>query len=30
MIDPHIVAIDSTLPKPKGHVWHKSSINKDL
>ena len=25
-VDPYIVAIDSTLLKAKGHVWHKSSI----
>jgi hypothetical protein len=28
MIDPYIVAIDSTLLKAKGHAWHKSSMNK--
>jgi hypothetical protein len=28
LIDPYIVAIDSTLLKAKGHVWHKSSMNK--
>ena len=26
MIDPYIVAIDSTLVKAKGHLWHKSSM----
>ena len=26
MIDPYIVAIDSTLLKAKGYVWHKSSM----
>lgn len=26
MIDPYIVAIDSTLLKAKGHLWHKSSM----
>ena len=26
MIDPYIVAIDSTLLKAKGSVWHKSSM----
>ena len=25
-VDPYIVAIDSTLLKAKGHLWHKSSI----
>ena len=30
MIDPYIVAIDSTLLKARGHVWHKSSINKGI
>jgi hypothetical protein len=30
MIDPYIVAIDSTLLKAKGHVWHKSSMNKSI
>ena len=25
-VDPYIVAIDSTLLKAKGHVWHKSSM----
>ena len=30
MIDPYIVAIDSTLLKAKGHVWHKSSMNKGI
>ena len=28
MIDSYIVAIDSTLLKAKGYVWHKSSMNK--
>ena len=26
LVDPYIVAIDSTLLKAKGHLWHKSSI----
>ena len=30
MIDPYIVAIDSTLLKAKGYVWHKSSMNKGI
>jgi hypothetical protein len=30
MIDPYIVAIDSTLLKAKGHIWHKSSMKKDI
>jgi hypothetical protein len=30
MIDPYIVAIDSTLLKAKGSVWHKSSMNKGV
>ena len=30
MIDAYIVAIDSTLLKAKGHVWHKSSMNKGI
>jgi hypothetical protein len=30
MIDPYIVAIDSTLLKAKGHAWHKSSMNKGI
>jgi hypothetical protein len=30
MIDPYIVAIDSTLLKAKGHTWHKSSMNKGI
>ena len=28
--DSYIVAIDSTLLKAKGHVWHKSSMNKGM
>jgi hypothetical protein len=30
MIDPYIVAIDTTLLKAKGYVWHKSSMNKGI
>ena len=30
MIDPYIVAIDSTLLKAKGHLWHKSSMIKGI
>ena len=30
MIDPYIVAIDSTLLKAKGSVWHKSSMIKGV
>jgi hypothetical protein len=30
MIDPYIVAIDSTLLKAKGSVWHKSSMDKGI
>jgi hypothetical protein len=30
MIDPYIVAIDSTLLKAKGHIWHKSSMNEGI
>jgi hypothetical protein len=30
MIDPYIVAIDSTLLKAKGHIWHKSSMDKGI
>ena len=29
-IDPYIVAIDSTLLKAKGHLWHKSSMIKGV
>jgi len=28
MVDPSIAAVDSTLMKAKGNVWHKSSIMK--
>ena len=31
IIDPSIIlSADSTLIKAKGHVWHKSSITKEL
>ena len=30
MVDPYIVAIDSTLLKAKGHLWHKSSMIKGI
>ena len=30
MIDSYIVAIDSTLLKAKGHLWHKSSMIKGI
>ena len=30
MADPSIMAIDSTLIKAKGPVWHKSSMKKDI
>ena len=30
LVKPHILAIDSTLVKAKGHVWHKSSMAKGL
>ncbi|MBV9176847.1 MAG: transposase, partial [Nitrososphaeraceae archaeon] len=29
-VDPYIVAIDSTLLKAKGHLWHKSSMIKGV
>lgn len=29
-VDPYIVAIDSTLLKAKGHLWHKSSMIKGI
>ena len=29
-IDPYIVAIDSTLLRAKGHLWHKSSMIKGI
>ena len=30
LVKPHIIAIDSTLVKAKGHVWHKSSMAKGI
>jgi DDE family transposase len=30
LVDPYIVAIDSTLLKAKGHLWHKSSMKKGI
>jgi hypothetical protein len=30
LVDPYIVAIDSTLIRAKGHLWHKSSIIKRI
>jgi len=30
LVDPYIVAIDSTLFRAKGHLWHKSSIIKGV
>ena len=30
MVKPYILAIDSTLLKPKGHVWHVSSMKKGI
>lgn len=29
-VDPHITAIDSTLLKTNGHLWHKSSMEKGV
>jgi hypothetical protein len=29
LVDPYIVAIDSTLLRAKGHLWHKSSMIKE-
>ena len=29
-VDPYIVAIDSTLLRAKGHLWHKSSMIKGV
>ena len=29
-VDPYIVAIDSTLLRAKGHLWHKSSMIKGI
>ena len=30
LVDPYIVAIDSTLLRAKGHLWHKSSMIKGI
>jgi hypothetical protein len=30
LVDPYVIAIDSTLLKAKGHLWHKSSIIKGV
>ena len=30
LVDPYIVAVDSTLLEAKGHVWHKSSMKKGV
>ena len=30
LVDPYIVSVDSTLPKAKGHVCHKSSVIKGV
>ena len=30
LVDPYIIAIDSTLLKAKGHLWHKSSMIKGV
>ena len=30
MVDPSITAVDSTLMKAKGSVWHKSSMKKGI
>lgn len=30
LVDPYIVAIDSTLLRAKGHIWHKSSMIKEV
>jgi hypothetical protein len=30
MVDPYIVAIDSTSLKAKGHAWHKTSMKKNV
>ena len=28
LVDPYIVSVDSTLLRAKGHVWHKTSMEK--
>ena len=30
LVDPYIIALDSTLLKAKGHLWHKSCMNKGV
>ena len=30
LVNPYIIAIDSTLLRAKGHLWHKSSMIKGL
>ena len=30
LVDPYIIAIDMTLLRAKGHLWHKSSMIKGL
>lgn len=30
LVDPYIVSVDSTLLKARGHVWHKTSIEKGV
>ena len=30
LVKPYVIAIDSTLLKSKGHVWHVSSMNKGI
>jgi hypothetical protein len=30
LVDPYIVAIDSSLLRAKGHIWHKSSMVKGV
>ena len=30
LVDPYIVAIDSTFLRAKGHLWHKSSMIKGV
>lgn len=30
MVNPYILAIDSTLLRSKGHVWHASSMEKGI
>lgn len=30
LVDPYIVSVDSTLLKARGHIWHKSSMEKGV